>query len=182
MTSNTFDRKITIRDPTLLQAINDSPRKRFNAKQSNLATQQLLHKCLTKETIMSELKTWDSCYVLTMAYDFIPKFKCPMCNGTGANLYLPNTKCDCMIHDRDGEAYVCHDGLMSIMAKKWIPVEEVIDNVSATAVDGETAVKYHTKRHGWYMETEIFDTLDSAKAMCEKYNELEIPANESEYY
>ena len=131
---------------------------------------------------MPEFKTWDTCYVLTLAYDFIPKFKCPMCNGTSANLFLHNTKCDCVIHDKDGMVYVCHDGSMSIMAKKWVPVEELIDNTSAVAVDGETYVKYHTKRHGWHMENEVYDTLDEAKAACIKYNELEIPANESEYY
>lgn len=187
MTNNAFDRKITIRDPTLLKAINDSKPKQFKyqkiyTSRDFQAMQNFLREYFRKENQMANLRTWDKCYVPTLIDDFVPRFKCPMCNGTGANLYLRNTKCDCTIHDRDGELYFCHDGSMSIMAKKWIPVEETIDNVYVDVINGESITKYHTKRHGWYMENEIYSTYEEAQATCDKYNELEIPSTSGENY
>lgn len=118
----------------------------------------------------------DKCFVIEQRYEYVPVFKCPMCNGTGMNLYLPKTPCNCIIHGLTTETYECRDGMMSTWKRVQVPVKCTINGRSETYMNSlpdEVIVQYFVKGkecEGWYPADKVFSSLEDARKTCDELN------------
>lgn len=118
----------------------------------------------------------DICFVIEQRYEYVPVFKCPMCNGTGMSLYLPKTPCDCVIHGLTTETYECRDGMMSARKRIFKPDKGIINGRSESLTDNmkNYDLRYCVKNKNyeliWYPSERVFSNLEDAQNACDELN------------
>lgn len=113
-----------------------------------------------------------------------PLCKCPICNGTGQNLLLPNEECTASFKCKDGTLYYCRLGVMSRHHYKAAPecgsVESVDFSYYVDKESGEVMrkTKYFVIRHHHRLcsiakdEDEMYATKEECQIECDRYNKL----------
>lgn len=123
-----------------------------------------------------DFRIYDKCFVIKRGYEYVPIFKCPMCNGTGMNLYLPKVPCNCITSGSNAEMYECRNGMMSACKRVQRPVKCTINDRSETYINSspdEAIVQYFVKSkecEGWYPADKVFSSLEDAQKICDKFN------------
>lgn len=147
-------------------------------------------------TINTKFDIGDEVWVATRKFDEVAAFKCPVCNGTGANLYVKDTKCSARFDSENGK-YKCKNGTMYRSCAKWYPKQYVIDYLEAIydnkeildyskAIEecknnggvlmprGEVRIQYCMEDQFYVFdskeESEIFVTEQECQAECDRRN------------
>lgn len=118
-----------------------------------------------------------------------PLCKCPVCNGTGQNLLLPNEECNAAFKCKDGTQYYCRHGVISRGYYKAVPECGAVESVECLYYidknSGEVMRKivYSVARHNrcfastYKNEDEVYATKDECQIECDRYNKFNIGSN-----
>lgn len=125
-----------------------------------------------------DYKIYGKCFVIEQGYEDIPVFKCPMCNGTGINLYLPKTPCSCMAYGLNAEVYECRNGMMTTCKRIQRPERGTFygkSEIYSGSSSDEIKTRYYvrTRSNGcgdWYPADKVFSSLEDAQKVCDKFN------------
>lgn len=131
-------------------------------------------------TINTKFDIGDEVWAVMRRTCNIPRFKCPICNGSGANLYVENTHCSARFDSAQGK-YKCIEGTMHKVCAEYYPQKITINRVEIfgnSLYSEDNAIEYRTNYFtgnsiGFfetYNEKDLFLSEQECQTECDRRN------------
>lgn len=126
-------------------------------------------------TINTKFDIGDEVWAISRRTCNIPRFKCPICNGSGANLYVENTPCSARFDSTQGK-YKCIEGTMHKVCAEYFPQKITIKRIEVSGefelAKSEYGVSYVPEHaiFDLYCEENLYLSEQECQAECDRRN------------